>query len=169
MPNPQKRKGDAAERELAQLLTELLGTPIRRQLGAGRQDDIGDLDGLPDHALQVAHRSALAQALRDKPLGAERQRINAGVPHAATFLRLRRIRGQPPADAWRVALTLPQWAELVRAAALRHEPDPAPSPLVRHPDPTDRAAPHDSAPGTLVLSRPMVGTTPLRLGFDSFG
>ena len=36
MANPQKRKGDAAEREAAQLLSDLLGLVVRRKLGAGR-------------------------------------------------------------------------------------------------------------------------------------
>ena len=34
MANPQKRKGDAAEREAAQLLSDLLGLVVRRKLGA---------------------------------------------------------------------------------------------------------------------------------------
>jgi hypothetical protein len=45
MGNPSKRKGDQAEREAASLLSDLLGTVVRRKLGAGRLDDCGDLDG----------------------------------------------------------------------------------------------------------------------------
>ena len=45
--NKQKNKGDAAEREAAKLLAEATGLPVRRKLGAGRQDDVGDLDGVP--------------------------------------------------------------------------------------------------------------------------
>ena len=48
MANPQKRKGDAAEREAAQLIADLLALPVRRKLGAGRSNgsggDIGDID-----------------------------------------------------------------------------------------------------------------------------
>ena len=47
MSNPQKAKGDAAEREVAALLSDLLGFTVRRKLGAGRKDDTGDLDGIP--------------------------------------------------------------------------------------------------------------------------
>lgn len=47
MTNPSKDKGDRAERELAALLTDQLGIPMRRKLGAGRTDDTGDIDGLP--------------------------------------------------------------------------------------------------------------------------
>ena len=36
MANAQKRKGDAAEREAAQLIAALLALPARRKLGAGR-------------------------------------------------------------------------------------------------------------------------------------
>ena len=46
MANAAKRRGDSAEREAAALLSLLLARPIRRKLGAGRQDDQGDLDGL---------------------------------------------------------------------------------------------------------------------------
>ena len=41
MANPQKRKGDAAEREAAQLLSDLLGLVVRRKLGAGRTTRAG--------------------------------------------------------------------------------------------------------------------------------
>ena len=48
MTNPQKAKGDAAEREIATMINALTGWPVRRKLGAGRADDTGDLDGIPD-------------------------------------------------------------------------------------------------------------------------
>lgn len=103
MANSQKRKGDSAEREAATLLSELLGVPVRRQLGAGRQDDIGDLDGVPDHVIQVASWADVAAAARIKPPEAEQQRRNAGAAHAATLVRFR-------GGSWRVVLTLEQWA-----------------------------------------------------------
>ena len=37
MANPQKRKGDGAEREAAELLSTLLALTVRRKLGAGRR------------------------------------------------------------------------------------------------------------------------------------
>jgi len=101
--SPQKRKGDSAEREAAQLLSELLGVPVRRQLGAGRQDDVGDLDGVPGHVIQIASWSDVAAAARIKPAAAEQQRRNAGAAHAATLVRFR-------GGTWRVVLTLEQWA-----------------------------------------------------------
>jgi hypothetical protein len=104
--NPQKRKGDSAEREAAEVLTELLGKPIRRKLGAGRQDDTGDLDGVPDHIVQVASWKDTAAAARIKPPEAEQQRINANTTHAATLIRFR-------GGTWRVVLTLEQWARYI--------------------------------------------------------
>jgi len=101
-----KGKGDRAEREIAGLLSFLLGLPIRRRLGAGRRDDTGDLDGLSGHALQVADWKDALRAVREKPVAAERQRLHAGADHAATLVRLR-------GGVWRVVLTPEQWARLV--------------------------------------------------------
>ena len=47
MTSPAKRKGDAAELEVQELLRTLLGVPARRMLGAGRADDVGDIAGVP--------------------------------------------------------------------------------------------------------------------------
>lgn len=110
MSNPQKRKGDRAELEAAELLTQLLSTPVRRKLGAGRSDDTGDLDGVPDHAIQVASWADTAAAARLKPRGAEQQRRNAGARHAATLIRFR-------GGQWRVVLTLEQWARYLEDIA----------------------------------------------------
>lgn len=109
MANPQKRRGDAAEREVATLIHDLLGFPARRKLGAGRLDDTGDIDGVPDHVIQVASWSDVRAAAVAKPRGAEQQRINAQATHAATFVRFR-------GGTWRVVLTPEQWATLVREA-----------------------------------------------------
>lgn len=106
--NPQKAKGDRAEREAAELLSQLLGTPIRRKLGAGRQDDTGDLDGVPGHVVQVASWADTARAALLKPKGAEVQRQNAQAGHAATLVRFR-------GGTFRVVLTLEQWARYLAA------------------------------------------------------
>lgn len=122
MANAQKGRGDRAEREAAELLTLLLGIPIRRKLGAGRLDDQGDLDGLSGFALQVADWKDVARAAREKPAAAERQRRNAAAAHAATLVRFR-------GGLWRVVLTPEQWARLVlqlRAEAAGLEPLPQP-------------------------------------------
>ena len=110
MANPQKAKGDRAELEAAEALTTLLGTPIRRRLGAGRIDDTGDLDGVPGHVVQVANWADTAAAARVKPPEAEQQRINAQATHAATLVRFR-------GGTWRVVLTLEQWQRYLKCIA----------------------------------------------------
>ena len=112
MTNSRKRKGDAAEREAAELISGLLNIDARRALGAGRQDDVGDIHGVPGHAIQVASWADTSAAAIQKPKGAEQQRINAGAPHAATFVRFR-------GGSWRVVLTPEQWAALARLAIAR--------------------------------------------------
>jgi hypothetical protein len=111
MANPSKAKGDKGELEAAAICTQLFGLLVRRKLGAGRQDDTGDLEGLPGHVVQVANWKDIAAVLRIKPKEAEQQRINAQVEHAATLIRLR-------GGEWRVTLTMEQWARYVKATGL---------------------------------------------------
>ena len=103
MTGSSKRKGDRAEREAAAVVADLTGHPVRRMLGAGRTDDVGDLTGVPDTVIQVVAWTDVASAVRAKPLGAEAQRVNAGAAYAATMVRLR-------GGGWRVVLTPEQWA-----------------------------------------------------------
>lgn len=108
--NPAKRKGDAAEREAAALLSELLGVPVRRKLGAGRLDDVGDLDGIPDTVIQVCARPSDAlRSVREKPIECETQRLRAGATFGATMVRL-------VGGTWRFVLTPEQFAALWREA-----------------------------------------------------
>jgi len=97
-----KAKGDRAEREIAFELSTLLGRDIERKLGAGRAEDTGDLYGLTNWTAQVADWKDALRAIRQKPEGAEQQRINAKTEHAVTFIRLR-------GGMWRAVQTLPQW------------------------------------------------------------
>lgn len=109
MTSPQGRKGAKAEREAAELITELTGFPCRRQLGAGRQDDVGDIDIKGANiAIQVANWSDVSRAAIKKPPEAQRQAENAGADYAATFVRFR-------GGKWRVVLTPRQWAQYVEA------------------------------------------------------
>jgi hypothetical protein len=111
MANPAKLKGDRAELEAAALLTQLTGHSVRRKLGAGRADDTGDLDGLPDTVVQVANWADTAAAARRKPLGAEQQRINDNARWAVTMVRF-------PRAGFRIVMTPDQFAALY-ADALR--------------------------------------------------
>jgi len=104
--NPQKNKGDKAEREVAALLSELTGKTVRRKLGAGRTDDTGDIEGIPNFAIQVADWKNKNAACLQKPVEAEDQRENLGVDHAATFVRFRGGR-------YRVVLTPEQFARIL--------------------------------------------------------
>jgi hypothetical protein len=108
--NSAKTKGDSAERDAAAILSDLLGYPVRRKLGAGRSDDVGDLDGVPDTVVQVAWwPSDTLRAVRDKPLETEIQRERAGATFALTMVRL-------VGGVWRIVLTPEQAATLVREA-----------------------------------------------------
>jgi hypothetical protein len=106
-----KRKGDSAEREAAQMIADMLGVPARRKLGAGRFDDQGDLDGVPDTTVQVVSRGTdvVAVGVVRKPLEVNVQAALAGTTFAATFLRVR-------GGIWRVVLTPEQWATYWREA-----------------------------------------------------
>lgn len=107
MANPAKRKGDAAELEAARLISQLLGVDARRALGAGRADDVGDIDGVDGWAIQIANWKDTARAALVKPPEAQQQADNASAPHAATFVRFR-------GGTWRIVLTPEQWASLAR-------------------------------------------------------
>ena len=90
MSTPSKRKGDSAERELAHLLSDLLGTTIRRKLGAGRKDDEGDLEGIPGWTVEVKnYPSDLARGINVGLKDLEREQANAGTTFGVCFVRRR--------------------------------------------------------------------------------
>ena len=109
MSNPQKNRGDRGEREIATLLTEITGYPVRRKLGAGRADDTGDLDGIPDTTVQVKNYRDVMRAIREAIDDLETQRLNAGTTHAVAFVRR-------PGGRWLAVSTVEQWATLHREA-----------------------------------------------------
>lgn len=107
MTDPHKQKGDRAEREVAALISDLLGIQCRRKLGAGRLDDCGDIDGIPATVVQVADYKDVLRAMREKVPAAEAQRVNDGATFAASFIRVRGGR-------YYVVLSPEQWATYVR-------------------------------------------------------
>lgn len=109
MANAAKRKGDQAEREAAQLIHDLTGWPARRKLGAGRADDIGDIDGVPNTVIQVANYRDLNEAIRRKVPACLEQQQRAGATFGAVFAR--RTGG-----GFVVVLSPDQWATLMREA-----------------------------------------------------
>ena len=109
MTGPSKRKGDRAELEAQAIWHDLLGIRARRKLGAGRKDDMGDLDLIPDTVVQVCDWKDAATAVRLKPLECEAQQARAGALFGVTMVRLR-------GGQWRFVLTPEQWATLWREA-----------------------------------------------------
>jgi hypothetical protein len=102
-----KRKGDAAEREAAAVLYDELGIPVRRLLGAGRTDDVGDLD-LPGFAVQVAWwPSDTLRAFRQKPAECETQQTNGDKPYGMSMIRMN-------GGLWRCVQTPAQFAAIYR-------------------------------------------------------
>jgi Holliday junction resolvase len=117
--NSNKDKGDEGEREVQALLQELLGLPARRALGAGRKDDVGDIDNVPNTAIQVARTKIkyLTSVINTKTRDVESQRRNRRVRFAASFIRWDYGR------EWIVVLTPQQFARLWKYAqiGLKHE------------------------------------------------
>jgi hypothetical protein len=109
MANSAKAKGDRAELEIARLLHDLTGDPVRRKLGAGRLDDTGDLDGLTDTTAQVKNFADITRALREALHDLPTQQANAGTPYAVAFIRR-------PGGNWAACMNLEQWAALYRSA-----------------------------------------------------
>jgi hypothetical protein len=109
MAHPSKRKGDKAELEVQGILRELLGVPVRRALGAGRKDDLGDIHGLHDTVIQVCDRADLAAAIRTKLPETVAQQHRAGALFGALFARRR-------GGSYVVCMTPEQFATLWREA-----------------------------------------------------
>lgn len=109
MPHPSKRKGDEAEREIAAVLGQLLGLDVRRMLGAGRQDDVGDLHGIPGVCAEVKNYRDVTAAIRDGLNDLDREQPNSGEPFGVVFVRR-------PGGRWVAVMDLTRWADLYREA-----------------------------------------------------
>jgi len=107
--HPAKRKGDAAELEAARLLAEHTGWPVRRKLGAGRLDDCGDLDGIPQCCVQVKAYRDITRAVREVLDELPTQQTNAGTTFGFGMVRR-------PGGRWFAVLTLEQVCCLLREA-----------------------------------------------------
>lgn len=109
MTNRAKAKGDRAELEVERILGDLLGVPARRKLGAGRKDDVGDIDGVPDTTISVANYKDIGRAIREKLPALEEQRARADTTFSALFAR--RLGG-----GYVVCMTPEMFATLLREA-----------------------------------------------------
>lgn len=107
--NPSKVKGDRAELEVARLLADLTGWPVRRRLGAGRADDTGDLDGIPDTTVQVKNYRDITRAVAAVLAELPAQQANAGTTFAAGLVRR-------PGGRWFAVMDLDQLTTLIREA-----------------------------------------------------
>jgi hypothetical protein len=108
--NSAKRKGDRAELEVQGLIRDLTGYPARRKLGAGRLDDMGDIDGVPDTVIQAVSYKDIGRAISEKLPECEQQQARAGATFGATFVRR-------PGGKYVVVLTPAQWATYARESA----------------------------------------------------
>ena len=114
MSNPQKNKGDRAEREACALLTEFTPYEVERRFGAGQDKDKGDLVGIPNTVVQVTDMKCKSEAVLRKPREAEQQRLNAKVDHAITMVRFNKRPNCAEGDNWRVVMTIEQYARLIK-------------------------------------------------------
>ena len=114
MSNPQKNKGDRAEREACALLTEFTPYEVERRFGAGQDKDKGDLIGIPNTIVQVCDMKNKSEAVLRKPRESEQQRLNAKVDHAITMVRFNKRPSCAEGDNWRVVMTIEQYARLIK-------------------------------------------------------
>ena len=116
-PSKAGRLGAETERMAQDNLRVWLGVPkIRRALGAGRTDDVGDMDGVPHTCIQVTAIADLVTAIRIKLPAVEQQRKNRRVPFAAVLIRRRRSK-----TPWLFVLSPEMYAKLWKYAVLGYE------------------------------------------------
>ena len=114
MTASQRAKGNAAEREIANLLADLTGWPVRRRLQEGRADDTGDLEGVPDTCLQVKNYADVLRAIRDGLPELRTQQARARCPFGV--LLVRRPRQPQNGSRWLAVMEPDQLAALLREA-----------------------------------------------------
>jgi hypothetical protein len=108
-------KGPMREREVAAMFIEAGWKKARRALGAGRKDDVGDIDGVPNLCIQVAGRkTGLSSVINEKFPATERQRVNRGVPFASLWIRMDR-------KPWLVLLSPKQFFTLFHYALIGYD------------------------------------------------
>jgi len=107
MANASKAKGDRGEREavdaLCLLAPDLVLPTARRKLGAGRKDDMGDLEVFFDVTIQVKTMADITAAARQAAMGAEVQSVRAGTRWALGMAPIPRARRS--AVRWLAATT----------------------------------------------------------------
>ena len=108
MAASQRTKGAAAEREVAQILTDALGVVVKRKLGQAR--DGGDDISLGPFRLEVKRRETLAMDQWSHQVEAA-----AGANDIPVVI-YRRSR-----EPWRISMLLEDWIVLVREEIARED------------------------------------------------
>ena len=107
MTSPQARKGATFERDVVEYFRANGHPYVERAYGAGRPDDVGDLDGVPGWALELKNHQKLA--LSGWLEEAEVERVNARARFAAVIAKRR---GKNAGQSY-VVMTLATFAELL--------------------------------------------------------
>ena len=107
MTSPQARKGSQFEREVVAYLRANGHPYAERSYGAGRPDDVGDVDGIPGWALELKNHRALE--LSTWMTEAEAERVNGRQRFAAVIFKRR---NRPTRDSY-VLLDLSTFARLL--------------------------------------------------------
>ena len=102
-----KAKGSAFEREVVAYLRDHGHPYAERHYGAGRPEDVGDIDGIVGFTLECKAHKALA--LADWTDEAERERVNGRQPYAAVIAKRR---CKPVAQSY-VVMNLAAFARLL--------------------------------------------------------
>lgn len=102
-----KRKGSAFERDVVAYLRANGFPYAERAYGAGRPEDVGDIDGVPGWTIEAkAHKAIELASFVDE---AEIERLNGRRTFAAVVAKRR---NRPTADSY-VVLTLASFARLL--------------------------------------------------------
>lgn len=108
-----KQKGSQAERDVARWLNQHGYPYAERSYGAGRPDDVGDIDGIPGLCIEVKNHKTLALAAWLNELEVEVE--NARASHGVLVVK-RRGRADP--GNWYAIMTLQNWTELAKEAGI---------------------------------------------------
>lgn len=108
MANAAKRKGDTFERDVVAYLREQGFPYVERAYGAGRPEDVGDLDGIPGWVFELKnHKSIDLAGWVDE---ARREQANARAQFGVVVAKRR---GRQAREAY-VVMDLEQLARLLR-------------------------------------------------------
>jgi Holliday junction resolvase len=107
--SPQARKGANFERAVVAYLRDHGYPHAERSYGAGRPEDVGDIDGLPGVVFELkAHRQIELASFLDE---AEAERVNADAELAVVVIKRR---GHSDVGRSYAVVTLAAMAELLR-------------------------------------------------------